>query len=70
METHQKLLSRLGGKDVVLPALAERGIEVKPDAFRKWRDNGIPFKYRPIIADIASKKRVAVPKDFLIPTAA
>lgn len=56
-ETH--FLDKLGGNR----AVAEK-LDLAPNVVANWRERGIPWKRRHIIAQLAAECRVPLPHDF------
>ena len=54
------LIRSLGGLTVVASALG-----VKPNAVSNWPKRGVPWRYRPAIAELAREKGVELPRGFL-----
>lgn len=58
--SEQHLLDKLGGNKVVAEALS-----LAPNVVANWRDRGIPWRRRHIIARLAAEKQIELPADFL-----
>lgn len=56
----KELIAALGGVTTVAEAL-----ELKVSRVSNWGLRGVPWRYRPAIADLAKAKRVKLPPDFL-----
>ena len=54
------LIEQLGGHLEVAKALGLAGNRVW-----NWRERGIPWRFRPTLAEMASEKGIKVPRDFL-----
>lgn len=63
---HTTLIERLGGGAVLAERLTKAGYEVDREAIYKWREyNHVPWKWRSVIASVAGKDGVPLPKNFL-----
>lgn len=69
LEEHATLVDRLGGPKAVAEAVAAKtGKSITPQAVSNWRTkHGVAWPYRALIAEMAKKKRVKLPKNFLTP---
>jgi len=56
------LIDSLGGSGVVAGELS-----LKTNRVSMWRDRGVPWRWRPRIAELAREKGVQIPADFLAP---
>jgi hypothetical protein len=67
-QTHADLIDRLGGGTAVAEALAQF-FDPPPDRdlVYKWKKNGVPWKFRLQVAELAKSKNVPLPDDFLGP---
>lgn len=71
MHEHKSLIEKLGGRATLATAiwgeLDSETLAKRVDLIRKWEGlkNGIPWKYRPLIADLADEKRVRLPSGFI-----
>lgn len=64
--THYDLVSGLGTAfDVAEWMTRQSSHEVKPDTVYKWRQKGVPWRWRPLVAKLAKQRRMDIPKDFL-----
>jgi len=45
-------------------ALAE-ALSVSPTSVSNWKGRGIPWPMRPVVKDLARRKRIKLPADFL-----
>lgn len=62
---HSGIIEALGGHEVVAEKLAAVTADTpNSEAVRKWRRNGVPWRWRGVVAKIARKHRVAVPRGF------
>ena len=43
-------------------------IRLNRSTVANWRKRGIPWRYRPTIAALATQRRIDLPRDFLHPT--
>ena len=59
MPEKQHFLDQLGGNKAVAEAL-----DVAPNVVANWKDRGIPWKRRHVIAQIAAKHKIPLPADF------
>jgi uncharacterized protein YjcR len=59
MSDKPHFLDQLGGNKVIAEALA-----VAPNVVANWKERGIPWKRRHVIAQIAAKRRVPLPENF------
>ncbi len=57
---HSELIEKLGGSRV----LADE-FELDQSTIPCWKRRGISWRYRPKVAALAKRKRVALPEDFL-----
>jgi len=62
---HAALIEALGGVTALATAIGAK----QRSLVSNWLLRGISFQYRPLVADIAKRKRVKLPKDFLKPGA-
>lgn len=62
MHPHATLIEDLDG-----PFALARRIALAGKAVSKWNQLGVPWKFRPIVAQIAEKKGVDLPPGFLDP---
>jgi len=60
--SHAKLIEELGG----FTALA-RVLDIPANVVWNWQGRGISWAWRPQVAAVAKRARVAVPGDFLSP---
>lgn len=69
MQEHATLIDQLGGGTVIAEALfggiGERGRH--RDTIYKWKRNGIPWRWRSAIVEIARERGVDLPDNFLRP---
>lgn len=63
MREHADLIDELGG---VTKVAEELGIS-HPSVVGNWRTRGVAWTYRSKVADLAKKKKVALPAGFLDP---
>lgn len=64
--THRKLIDQLGKGTVVADWVSKAGGEtVDREAVYKWATNGIPWRWRPLVAKMAKQKGIPLPKDFI-----
>lgn len=61
------LIKRLGGTRAVAEALTLEGqsIDKKVETVKKWNTNGIPWKWRAQVQQLARSLRKRLPPDFL-----
>lgn len=63
-----EFIEALGGHTAVAEALtAQTGREFDPRAVHKWKRNGVPYRWRPLVERLARAKRVPLPKGFSDP---
>lgn len=62
MNTHEHLIDRLGGTRAVADALGQNLSTVS-----MWRQRGVPWRFRPAVANLAKRQKVPLPKAFLEP---
>lgn len=55
----EQLIDDLGGNTALAKALG-----LTPNAVSNWRNRGIPWKTRPVIARMATERGVSLPEDF------
>lgn len=67
---HARLIDALGGGTKVGAELTKHGHKIDRATVYKWKINGVPWRWRQAVADIATRKDVAVPSGFLPPAAA
>lgn len=67
---HKDLIDKLGKGTEVANWLHARGHDVDRDAIYKWAVNGVPWRWRPLVARMATEKGVRLPKGFLPEVAA
>jgi hypothetical protein len=60
-----RLIDSLGGTGALATVLNEN-----PSTISMWKQRGIPWKWRPTIAQMARERDLDVPDDFLSPSAA
>lgn len=67
---HATLVDQLGGGTAIAKALwGELGeTNYRREGVYKWKLNGVPWKYRQFVADLARKKRIVLPPNFLVPS--
>ena len=66
MSEHAKLIDDLGGGTAVAKELSDlAGRPVDREAVYKWKENGVPWRFRLMLAAMAQKKEIALPSDFL-----
>ena len=61
--THAELIDALGGVTVVAKTLGITAINVVGN----WRQRGVPWRWRPVVAKLAARKHIALPDEFLTP---
>ena len=61
------MASCLNDRQVIAAIGAEAlaGAGFNPEQVKKWRQRGIPWRLRAIVADMAKRKRLPLPPDFL-----
>lgn len=59
---HNELIKALGGSGKV-----SKAIGLNQSTVSMWRERGIAWRYRPLIADMARKAKVKLPDGFLDP---
>lgn len=62
MNPHEHLIDRLGGTRAVADALGQNLSTVS-----MWRVRGVPWRFRPAVANLAKRQKVPLPKAFLEP---
>ena len=65
MGMSKELIDALGGTSAVARSTGQSGNTVS-----NWKERGVPWKWRPLLAQLAERQNVPVPEDFLDPTAA
>lgn len=66
MSEHAQLIDDLGGGTAVAKALGELvGQPIDREAVYKWKENGIPWRWRNGLAALARGRGIAIPSDFL-----
>ena len=65
MHRHGNLIEKLGGGTVLAVALWGEAGEKRREAIYKWKQNGIPWRWRPEIYRLAALRGVTVPTEFL-----
>lgn len=61
---HSALIDNLGGTSAVARALG-----VADQTVSSWRERGVSWRYRPTLATMARRRKIALPADFLDPAA-
>ena len=65
---HASLIVSLGdGTELSKEINARTGRPVDRDAVYKWKRNGVPWRWRQVVADIARERNVLLPQGFLAP---
>lgn len=65
---HAELIDALGGYIDLATALTEQtGRKFDARAVHKWKSNGVPYRWRPLVAKLARSRRVALPEGFSDP---
>jgi hypothetical protein len=59
---HNELIKALGGSGKV-----SKAIGLNQSTVSMWRERGIAWRYRPLIADMARKAKVKLPDGFFDP---
>lgn len=68
MQTHADLIDKLGGGTAVAVAIWGDACDSKRrDAVYKWKQNGVPWRWRPAIERLARERGLALPSGFLLP---
>lgn len=57
---HSKLIVELGGTGAVASALGQQD-----SAVSMWKRRGVPWRWRPAVAELAEAKGVELPEGFL-----
>ena len=65
IEGHADLIEAIGGGTRVAEMLTEAGAPVDREAVYKWKSNGVPWKYRNVVARLAEKAEKPLPPGFL-----
>ncbi len=66
MQDHARLIEKLGDGTAVAAWVSERtGEPVDREAVYKWKANGVAWKFRGAVAEMAKRKNVALPQNFL-----
>lgn len=60
MDTHSKLINKLGGT-----AAVARFLKVPANYVSKWRRRGIPWHHRFAVSQLAAEYEVNLPEEFL-----
>ena len=67
---HADLIDSLGGYIALAAALTKQtGRDFDARTVHKWKKNGVPYRWRPLVAGLARSKKVALPKGFSDPLA-
>lgn len=70
-EAQCNLIDALGGPTTVAEIISEKyGHDYSPQMVSNWKRRGIPFAFRPHLAEIARRAGAAVPDGFLDDAAA
>ncbi len=65
---HAELIDALGGYAKLAGDLTEQtGRTFDPRAVHKWKTNGVPYRWRPLVAKMARTRRIALPEGFSDP---
>lgn len=62
--SHRQLIENLGKGTEVAKWLHARGHDVDRESVYKWATNGVPWRWRPLVAAMAAEKGVRLPKGF------
>ena len=63
-----KIIDALGGGSKLAATFTELGLLLDREAVYKWKERDfIPWKWRVHIAALAKKRKISLPKDFLVP---
>lgn len=65
MQEPANIIDQLGGYKAVAAELGQNDTTIA-----NWRTRGVPWRWRPVVAALAKKRRIAVPENFLRPDAA
>lgn len=70
MGVHQDLIKQLGGGSAVAEAASASGFALDRNRVYRWvHDDNIPWRWRPLVAQLAAARGVALPSNFLMPEA-
>lgn len=58
-------IHELGGPTKLAARLKLKGVRVSAGAVIMWKINGIPWRFRPPVAEIADDEGLALPNNFL-----
>jgi hypothetical protein len=65
---HADLVDALGGYVSLADTLTEQtGRQFDPRTVHKWKANGVPYRWRPLVAQLAKARSIALPKGFSDP---
>lgn len=59
---HAKLVDALGGAAKIARTIGDEAVNV-----RQWKRQGVPWRWRHLVANLASARGITVPRDFLKP---
>ena len=66
LEEHARIVVALGRPRAVADLVSKSvGQDIPVRNVHRWRQNGIPWKYRPIIVELAAVRGIAIPAGFL-----
>lgn len=66
MKEHARLVDALGGGTKIARWLTEQSGElVDCEAVYKWKRNGVAWRWRPLLAQLARQRGIALPPQFL-----
>lgn len=65
---HADLVDALGGYIALAEALTKQtGRTFDARTVHKWKTNGVPYRWRPLVAQLARARKIALPKGFSDP---
>lgn len=62
---HGDLIKELGGGTEIADWLAAAGHDVDRESVYKWASNGVPWRWRTLVAKMAAERGKKIPKDFV-----
>ena len=56
----KELIKKLGGTNKIFLFISAKGFPIKIASIYKWKNNGIPYKYRLLINELANKENIKI----------